>query len=47
MSALCVSTSRWIAIKLMVDRSAESQTVVEMRKQISALFEEQRRDIQM
>ena len=34
-------------LETMVDSSAERQAVEEMRKEISALFEEQRRDIQM
>ena len=34
-------------LETMVDSSAERQAVDEMRKEISALFEEQRRDIQM
>jgi hypothetical protein len=34
-------------LETMVDSSAERQAIEEMRKEISALFEEQRRDIQM
>jgi hypothetical protein len=34
-------------LEIMVDSSTERQAVEEMRKEISALFEEQRRDIQM
>lgn len=34
-------------LETMVDSSAECQAIEEMRKEISALFEEQRRDIQM